>query len=116
MESLLAEVERNLSISDSADTRRVWQLEKNEIFTVKSACALIDDIWHPASKNFGTLLWQSIFPPKTKMFLWLLLQGSLSIKGFLAYRKNICYDDACCSFCDMEIETINHLFIHCSIT
>ncbi|KAI5593411.1 hypothetical protein BDE02_03G013400 [Populus trichocarpa] len=52
MESLLAEVERNLSIFDSADRRRVWQLEKNEIFTVKSACALIDDIWHPASKNF----------------------------------------------------------------
>jgi hypothetical protein len=94
----------------------VWQLEKNEIFTIKSACALIDDIWHPTSKNFGTLLWQSIFPTKIKMFLWLLLQGSLSIKGFLAYRKIISYDDACCSFCDMEIETIDHLFIHCSVT
>eukprot|EP00258_Populus_trichocarpa_P037190 XP_024453209.1 pentatricopeptide repeat-containing protein At1g09410, mitochondrial-like [Populus trichocarpa] len=46
-------VERNLSISDSADRRRVWQLEKNEIFTVKSAWDLIDDIWHPASNNFG---------------------------------------------------------------
>jgi hypothetical protein len=55
VESLLAEVERNLSISDSADRRRVWQLEKNEIFTVKSAWDLIDDIWHPASNNFGTL-------------------------------------------------------------
>ena len=69
MESLLAEVERNLSISDSADRKRVRQLEKNGIFTVKSACALINDIWHPASKNFGTLPWQSIFPPKIKMFL-----------------------------------------------
>jgi hypothetical protein len=55
VESLLAEVERNLSISDSADRRGVWQLEKNEIFTVKSAWALIDDIWHPTSNNFGTL-------------------------------------------------------------
>lgn len=56
------------------------KLIKNEIFTDKSACALIDDIWHPASKNFGTLLWQSILPPKIKMFLWWLLQGSLSVK------------------------------------
>jgi hypothetical protein len=34
LESLLAEVERNLSISDSAG-RRLRQSEKNEIFTVK---------------------------------------------------------------------------------
>jgi hypothetical protein len=79
----------------------------NEIFTVKSGCALIDDIWHPASKNFGTLLWQSIFAPKIKMIMWLLLQGSLSIKGFLAYRKIISYT---------EIETIDHHFIHCYVT
>jgi len=49
------------------------------------------------------VLYQSIVPPKIKMFLWLLLQGSLSIKGFLAYRKNIC------SFCDMEIFLCNGL-------
>jgi hypothetical protein len=34
MESLLAEVERNLYISDSAG-RRVRQSEKNEILTIK---------------------------------------------------------------------------------
>lgn len=79
----------------------------NEIFTVKSGCALIDDIWHPTSKNFGTLLWQSIFAPKIKMIMWLLLQGSLSIKGFLAYKKIISYT---------EIETIDYLFIHCYVT
>jgi len=43
LKSLLAEAEKNLSISDSA-ARRVRKLEKNEIFTVKLACALIDDI------------------------------------------------------------------------
>jgi hypothetical protein len=43
LKSLLAEAEKNLYISDSA-ARRVWKLENNEIFTVKLACALIEDI------------------------------------------------------------------------
>jgi hypothetical protein len=55
LESSKPEAERNLSIFYSAE-RRVWQLEKNEIFTVKSACALTDDIQHPGSENFDNLL------------------------------------------------------------
>jgi hypothetical protein len=60
---------------------------KNGIFTVKSACALIHDIQHPGSENFGTLLWQGIFPPKIEMFMLLLLQDSLSTSGFLVYKE-----------------------------
>jgi hypothetical protein len=86
LESLLAEVESNLSISDSID-RRMWQLVKDGIFTVKSACALIDDIQYPGSENFDTLLWQGIFPPKIEIFMWLLLQDSLSTRGFLVYKE-----------------------------
>lgn len=53
LESSKPEAERNLSIFYSAE-RSVWQLEKNEIFTVKSACALIDHIQHGGSENFDT--------------------------------------------------------------
>lgn len=56
-------------------------------FHSQSACALIDDIQHPGSENFGTLLWQGIFPPKIEMFMWLLLQDSLSTRGFLVYKE-----------------------------
>jgi multisubunit Na+/H+ antiporter MnhE subunit len=66
------------------------------------------------------LLYQGIFPPEIKIFLWLLLQGDLSTRGcatgFLTYRKIIIYDNACCSFCYMETENINHLIIHCYMT
>jgi hypothetical protein len=115
LESFLVEVERNLSISDLVD-RRMWQLEKNVIFTVKSACALFDDILHPRFDNFGALLWKGIFTPKIEILMWLLLYGSLSTKGFLTHRRIISYDDACCSFCGMKTETIDHLFIYCSVT
>jgi hypothetical protein len=65
----------------------MWQLVKDGIFTVKSACALIDDIQYPGSENFDTLLWQGIFPPKIEIFMWLLLQDSLSTRGFLVYKE-----------------------------
>ena len=65
----------------------MWQLKKNGIFTVKSTCALIDDIQHPRSENFGTLLQQCIFPPKIEMFMWLLLQDNFSTRGFLVYEE-----------------------------
>jgi hypothetical protein len=68
LEYFLAKVKRNLSISNSID-RKVWQLEKSEIFPVKLAYALIDDIRLLRSKNFDILLYQGIFPPEIEIFL-----------------------------------------------
>jgi len=74
LKSLLAEAEKNLSISDSA-ARRVRKLENNEIFTVKLACALIKDI---QDQRILVLYFGKVyFLLELKMFLWLLLQGSL---------------------------------------
>jgi len=47
----------------------VWQVEKSEIFPVKLAYALIDDIQLLRSENFDILLYQGIFPPEIKIFL-----------------------------------------------
>jgi hypothetical protein len=62
------------------------------------------------------LLWKGYAPPKMDVFIWLLLNGSLSRKGFLAERRIINYEEALCPFCCKEIETINHLFHICPIT
>jgi hypothetical protein len=83
--------------------------------TCDTAYALIDDIRHPGSKNFGTLLWYCIFPPKIEIFMLLLLHGIMSTGEFLAYKRIINYYDAC-SFYGMETDTIDHLFIHCYVT
>ena len=48
--------------------------------------------------------------------MWLLLNGNLSTKGFIAEIEIINYEDARFPFCCEEIETINHLFHHCTIT
>ena len=49
------------------------------------------------------------------MVIWLLLNGNPSTKGFLVEMGIINYEDAICLFCCEEIETINHLFHHCSV-
>jgi hypothetical protein len=53
----------------------VRKLENNEIFTVKLACALIKDI---QDQRILVLYFGKVyFLLELKMFLWLLLQGSL---------------------------------------
>jgi len=111
--SLLAEVEKHISVTGGSNVK-LWNVEKNGAYTVKLATRLIDGICNPRANSFSDLLWKGwMSPPKVDAFLWLMLQGSLSTIGFLAYRHIIHHNDALCPFCVSEIESISHLFLHC---
>jgi hypothetical protein len=111
-ESLIAEVERGLVFSDGED-RKIWKSHSSNVYTVSSGCHLLDGLIVSSNLHSPALLWKGFAPPKIDVFIWLLLNGSVCTKDFLAKRRIINYEDALCPFCCKEIETIHHLFHLC---
>ncbi|XP_061983093.1 uncharacterized protein LOC133702794 [Populus nigra] len=114
-ESLLAEVERGLVFSDGEDNK-IWKSDSSNIYSVSSGCHLLDGFNVSTNLYSLDLLWKGFTPLKIDVFIWLLLNGSICTKGFLAKRRIINYEEALCPFCCKEIETIHHLFHLCPIS
>ncbi|KAK3200310.1 hypothetical protein Dsin_023725 [Dipteronia sinensis] len=60
------------------------------------------------------LLWQRIFPPKVEIFVWQLLRGRTMVKDVLhrfSFSPNV---SLACQLCNSGVESVNHLFLHCS--
>jgi hypothetical protein len=111
-ESLIAEVERGLVFSDGEDNK-IWKSQSSNVYTVSSGCHLLDGLIVSTNLHSPALLWKGFAPPKIDVFIWLLLNGSVCTKDFLAKRRIINYEEALCPFCSKEIETIHHLFHLC---
>jgi hypothetical protein len=86
-------------------------LEKNGASTVKSATHLIDEICNLRADSFSNLLWKGWMPLKMDVFLWLMLQGSLSTRGFLAYKHITHHNDALCPLILCIWNWINSSFV-----
>ena len=73
-----------------------------EIFSeVRSPCALV---------------WMGLAPPRVEAFCWLVVANKISMIDTLR-RKELMSDsisDMCC-LCGRELESIDHLFIHCDV-
>ena len=57
------------------------------------------------------MVWQSFITPKHAFILWLGLKGKLLTKD----KLQGVIEDTFCPLCRSELETIDHLFFHCSI-
>lgn len=58
-------------------------------------------------------VWEIVVPPRIHVFLWLLSQNKILIRGNLNKRQKV--DDLHCLFCS-ESESTQHLFCQCDIT
>ena len=70
-------------------------------------------IVNPGLRTFKASIWQKGVPPKVQSFLWLVVQNRLCTKDFLLCHNIIPVDQAFCIFGENEIETSNHLLLHC---
>jgi hypothetical protein len=59
------------------------------MYTVHSGCLFFDSLSAIENNPSPVLLWNGYAPPKVDVFLWLLLNGSLSTRSFLAERRII---------------------------
>ncbi|XP_058754726.1 uncharacterized protein LOC131627883 [Vicia villosa] len=62
------------------------------------------------------VLWQMTVPLKFKIFAWRLLISRLPSKDLLL-RRGVVIDanNACCEFCRLHPENLNHLFFDCNV-
>ena len=114
-ESLIAEVERHFILHGGEDIK-LWKHNTSVAYSTKSGTDFFYCILYPGEHSFPNILSNCQAPPKIDVFIWLLLHGSLSTRDFLASRGVIRWEDARCPSCNVESESINHLFLHCHVT
>ena len=87
-ESLITEVERSLVFFEGEDNK-IWKFYNSDIYSVHSSCHLLDSLYASDDPSSPVLLWKGFAPPKIDVFMWLLLNDSLSTKDFLIERRII---------------------------
>jgi len=88
-----------------------WGMRGNGDFSLKEARDIIEKVEQEEAVPWYDKVWDNLFWPKIKTFLWLLMKNrtltceNLRNKGFIGPSR--------CPMCREEEETINHLFNSC---
>ena len=116
LEGLMRSLDR-LHLSPSISNMRSWSSSSSGLFTVKS--------FFLASSQFSSFppifpskfVWNSQDPFKVKSFVWLAAHKKVDTNDLLQSRrpyKELSPD--ICKLCMKHGESIDHLFLHCSLT
>ncbi|KAK4476788.1 hypothetical protein RD792_015948 [Penstemon davidsonii] len=110
---------RKIHISSSPEPKRlIWTPSSSGVFSSKSAYHLSQKCRFGAS--LGVLnfifknLWAAKIHSRSKLFLWKLIHNILPTKGKLRFLFSV--ELINCPFCDLEEESIEHLFLRCPFT
>ena len=100
-----------VATSDRQD-QLIWQGCSSGKFSVKSIYNIAISTHASVDQNFK-LIWQNVAPPRVQCFGWLTYLGRVKTAEFL-FRLGIIQDEgeALCSFCNSELETLDHLLLH----
>ncbi|XP_028059522.1 uncharacterized protein LOC114263217 [Camellia sinensis] len=90
-----------------------WVAQPSEEFTVASVWK-----WMEARQGVDITvtrcIWINLAPPKAQFLSWLAWRGRLKCSKFLqrigVLSPNV---SSLCVFCKYELETVNHVFLHC---
>ncbi|KAK0605531.1 hypothetical protein LWI29_027833 [Acer saccharum] len=89
-----------------------WSGCSNGLFTVGSFRKGLEDNRNNIIMDFKGI-WQGICLPKIEIFLWQLLRGRVLVKEVINKCGLEQISDIGCPFCEYELETIDHAFLHC---
>lgn len=109
-----------LSITMPQDKLFWWPSKYGE-YSVKTGYLLgrlgRDQMCLLTSRDVNSEVWRTVWgldcPPKLRHFIWRACKGSLAVKENL-FRRHIA-QDAMCSCCDGEIESVIHVLFHCTM-
>ena len=109
--SALWEILDTVIISDQRD-RWFWSLDGSGEFSLASARNYIDSkiliVDHSSTK------WNSFVPIKVNTFTWRLGLNKISTRDNLD-KRGIDIHSLLCPVCDLEIESVGHLFFSCQM-
>ncbi|CAN1165449.1 Putative ribonuclease H protein At1g65750 [Linum perenne] len=98
--------------TELGEDAKVWGLESNGRFSVKSAYNLIKDFDSSIHGNRWSKIWKWDGPNKVRHFMWLVSHDKLMTNAERAKRRFTDVEE--CGFCNQGREDINHILRCCS--
>ncbi|KAK3193124.1 hypothetical protein Dsin_024434 [Dipteronia sinensis] len=108
----LMEVLDCIAIHSQFSDALAWIHNSNGLFSVWSFRRCLENENYVLSER-SNLMWQGICPLKVEVFIWQMIKGRVMVKELLQRFDNGSLSDMSCSLCNTDVETVNHLFLHC---
>ena len=105
----------SLNYSPDCKDRVIWLHDHKGLYSVKSASLALSSNLTPPIPFSAKGIWRNLAPPKVEIFLWMTLMYRLNTKASLLQKGIINPSVANCSFCNLELETVDHLFVLCPL-
>ena len=103
-------------VCGALEDKWVWVEEGSGLFTCKSLFKTLIDKPTFTPFNFYHFIWKISIPSKLRVFGWLLILKKLNTQDLLQKRQPLLYvSPSWCVMCKKGSETVNHLFLHCSV-
>lgn len=117
------ELLQTLFQSLEGDDRWCWKPKEGGVFSVKSCCNILQDLWlvdGVLSEDEEVVfrnLWKSKALSKVLACSWTLLLDRIPSKFNLAIRRLLAVEvSKRCVFCGSDDQSALHLFLHCRVT
>ena len=92
-----------------------WTLSFNGLFTVRSFPYCLEKARSGSCQDntFMSFIWKGICPPKTEIFIWQLIKGTVLVCEVMWKFGMVNLANCECLMCGLVVESINHLFLTC---
>jgi len=107
----LEELLDDVHLSADPDNRLCPLAAKDNILRAGPVYATAMHARADADCPFYKFVWINHAPPRVRFFAWLLVQGKIQCKTNLLLKNIV--DDAECELCHMDVESPDHLILHC---
>ncbi|XP_057809058.1 uncharacterized protein LOC131023530 [Salvia miltiorrhiza] len=122
MVQLLYSFIANFTLCACEEDRWIWAASPDGVYTTKAAYSLIVESRREATAPLSypaefVRVWKTKAPQKAILTAWRLLRNRLATCDNLEKRKvPLGEEEKKCQFCNLEMETAEHLFLRCSKT
>ncbi|XP_071718710.1 uncharacterized protein [Rutidosis leptorrhynchoides] len=92
-----------------------WVHSVDKVFTVAEGVRVMLSYNLVNEVDWLNLVWNKFVPTKIAIFHWQTIQVGIPVKEVLGYRR--CLQDITddkCGWCLSHVESIDHIFLHCS--
>ena len=90
-------------------------LEALGVFSCKSFFESLMNQYSCPTFAPALMIWKAKMPIKIQVFAWTVAHGELNTCDMLQKRPRSCFSPQWCVMCKVDFESIDHLFLHCSV-
>ncbi|XP_039065107.1 uncharacterized protein LOC120210455 [Hibiscus syriacus] len=106
---------KDIKLIETMDDCMLWDGSDDGLFSVK-ACRQALSSFHDDSFQWNKCVWLGFVPPRVETFLWQLSHQKVAVRAELLRRGVNIGDNFLCPLCNLEEESVQHLFISCPVS